>query len=471
MESLSQIGQWITENEALLSGIAALIVVAGVVFSPVGLGLRRIFERSGDTTEGDPPPEVATDTTSNADPVIPETHPSVAILPLANMSDDREQEHLADGLTEDLITAIAAIRDFYVTSRNSSFAYKGQSPDIRDVGRALGVRYVVEGSLRLIGDKTRTTIQLIETESGGHLWAKNYDRPQHDMLDVQDELVSNIAAALSEQISTAEVDRNRDVPPSELGAWQLIQRAMTANFNENPSMERATKIVDLLRRAVEVEPDNAFARAAYAWMLLSRGINGWDPDALGTIRAGQEQLRTAIDLQGWDAGTQYYIGAAYIYSGRHDVAVRFLKQSLAGNPHQPDAMVHLALAWAYLEDFDRAYELFDAADRMSSQRAVSTVYSWYRGIALTLEERYEEAVPIIRDVLQSFPRYATARITLAIAYDMIGEHDKARSSVEKAVELEPEVNPDGILLNVSAHPDPERGRARGDVLRRYWPDR
>lgn len=478
MEALSEFGVWISENEALLSGIAALIVVAGVVFSPIGIGIRRLASRgdAGARSEGVHVQSDSADTLAESQTVsedddasAPEGLPSIAVLPLVNMSDDRAQEHLADGLTEDLLTALAATRHLYVASRNSSFAYKGQSPDIREVGRALGVRYVVEGSIRRIGESTRTTIQLIEAESGGHIWAKRYDRLDKDMLDAQDEVVSDIAGTLSIEISGAEVDRNREVPESQLGAWQLVQRAMSSNFNENPSIARSGKVLEILQRAVDVESTDAFARAAYAWMLLSSAINGWAKDPMAAIREGQAQLRAAIDLGSWDPLTQYYIGAAYIYMGRHDVAVRFLKQSLAANPYQPDAMVHLALAWAYLEDFDRAYEHFDAADRMSSQRSVSTVYSWYRGIALSLEGRYEESIEIVSSILEHIPRYATARITLAIAYEMTGDSDKARAAVRKAWELEPDLNMNGILLNVSAHPDPERGQARGDVLRRYWP--
>lgn len=467
MESFSEIGTWISENEALLSGIAALIVVAGVVFSPIGIGVRRILGRT-ESVPVETPRAAATEPESDL-PAIPEEHPSIAVLPLVNLSDDREQEHLADGLSEDLITALAATSHRYVASRNSSFAYKGQSPDIRDVGRTLGVRYVVEGSLRFVSNKVRTTIQLIEAEAGGHLWAKNYDYLQGDMLDLQDELISDIAGTLSMEIAKAEVERNREIPASELGAWQLVHRAMDSNFNENPSIERSSKVLELLARAVEIEPNNAFARAAYAWMLLSSAINGWAEDAMSTIREGQSQLRATIDIGSWDTLTQYYIGAAYIYMGRNDVAVRFLKQSLAANPHQPDAIVHLALAWAYLQDFDRAREHFDAADRISSQRAVSMAYRWYRGIALGLEGRYAEAIPIVSEVLDHIPRYATARATLAIAYEMTGESDKAKAAVEKADALDPGLNLDGILLNVGAHPDPEQGRLRADIVRRYWP--
>lgn len=477
MESLSQIGSWISENEALLSGIAALIVVAGVVFSPIGIGLRRLLRQPQDASPTPAPSELDSDAGESDDPTsstaagstAPSDRPSIAVLPFMNMSDDSEQAFLADGMTEDIITGLAATRHLYVVSRNSTFAYKGRSPDIREVGRELGVRYVLEGSIRRVGDKMRTTVQLIEAESGGHLWAEKYDRLYADMFDVQDEVVSDIAGALSLQISQAEVSRNRSEPPSNLGAWELVQRAMNEAFRQTPSLQSSHEMLDLLQRAVELDPRYAYARAAYSWMLFSSAINGWKEDPLATFREGEEQLKAALDLDTSDPLTQYYIGAAYVYSGRNEKAVIFLEESLSSNPHQPDAIVHLALAWAMLGEFARAYDYFDQADRMASQGAVTGPYAWYRGIALGLEGRYEEAIPIVRKLLEHFPRYAMARVTLAIAYETTGELEKARAAVERASELDPGLNVDGIALNIAAHPDPEKGQERAAILRRYWP--
>ncbi len=132
-------------------------------------------------------------------------------------------------------------------------------------------------------------------------------------------------------------------------------------------------------------------------------------------------------------------------------------------------MVHLGLAWGYLADFDRAYDCFDTATRMASNEARTGPYVWYRGIVLGLEGRYEEAIPIIEYLLEHFPRYATARITLAIAYEMTGHPDKAKAAVERACELDPRLNVEGIAMNVGAHPDPAKGQERAAILYRYWP--
>jgi TolB-like protein/Flp pilus assembly protein TadD len=477
VDSLSEIGGWISENEALLSGLAAMIVVAGVVFSPIGIGIRRLLRSSKGAelapavTEPSRVDAPADDTSvpNRALPSAPSDRPSIAVLPFMNMSDDSEQAFLADGMTEDIITGLAATRHLYVVSRNSTFAYKGLSPDIREVGRELGVRYVLEGSIRRVGDKLRTTAQLIEAASGNHLWAEKYDRLYSDMFDVQDEVVSDIAGALSLQITDAEVKRSRREPPSNLGAWELVQQGLKSAFYETPSLQLSRDALGALERAVELDPSYGHARAAYAWMLFSSAINGWATDPFATIREGQKQLSAALELDTSDPLTQYYIGAAYIYNGRHEIAVRFLEQSLASNPHQPDAMVHLALAWGFLGEFERAYVNFDQVDRMAPNRIGVGPYAWYRGIVLTLEGRYDEAIPIISAVLEHIPRYATARVTLGIAYEKTGRPDKARATIERANELDPGLCVDGIALNVSAHPDPEKGREREAILRQYWP--
>jgi len=476
MESLAHIATWISSNEALLSGIAAMIVVAGVVFSPIGLGIRRLLGPSRDVENASehpeparkPSPAAAPPNAATSEQSVPTDRPSIAVLPFMNMSDDSEQAFLADGMTEDIITGLAATRYLHVVARNSTFAYKGRSPDVRDVGRELGVRYVLEGSVRRVAEKMRTTVQLIEAATGTHLWAEKYDRLYADIFDVQDEVVSDIAGALSLQITQAEVSRARREPPAKLGAWELVQQAMHSTFHRGPSLERSRDVVDTLKRAVELDPNYAYARAAYAWMLVSSAINGWAEDHLATFAEGRSQLRTALDLDTSDPLTQYYIGAAYTYIGRWDKSVRFLEKSLTSNPHQPDAVVHLALARGYLGEFERSYAGFDKAERMAANEA-RTGYVWYRGIVLGLEGRYEESIPIVEQVLEILPRYATARVTLAIAYELSGHPDKARAAVERACELDPGLNVDGIAMNVSAHRDPAKGREREAILRRYWP--
>jgi len=476
VDFLSNIGTWISQNEALLSGIAAMIVVAGVVFTPLGAGLRRILAQETGMTPGatpqpseaSPPPSESDPSATPSIPTTPSDRPSIAVLPLLNMSTNDEQQYLAEGMTEDLITGLAANRHLYVVSRNSTFAYKGQSPDIRQVGRELGVRYVLEGSLRPVGEQLRTTVQLIDARDGNHLWAEKYDTPISEISTAQDDVVGEIAGALSIQINAAERRRTANQPTEDLGTWDLVQRGLAFVGYGSPNLANAQKGTEILKSAVELDPDDGFAQACYAWLLFSSAINGWSEDPMQSFVEGEGHLKAALEKGFTDPLTQYFVGCAYIYSGRHERAIRFLEESLSLNPHQPDARLHLALATAYCGDFEKSYELFDRAGHADSGIATGP-YRWYRGIVLCLEERYEEAIAVIEPIVDQIPRYATARVTLALAYEATGRSNEAKAQVTRAAQLDPGLCLDGIALNISAHPDPEKGAEREALLRRYWP--
>lgn len=474
MELFAEMGRWIRENEALLSGIAALIVVAGVILSPLGLGLRRILGRvspAGAQT-GEQSSAVAAEHT--AEPAARQADnlaagPSIALLPFDNLSDDSEQAFLADGMTEDIITGLAATPRLTVIARNSTFAYKGQSPDIREVGRNLGVRYVLEGSVRRVADKIRVTVQLIEAASGNHLWAQKYDRPYAEIFVVQDEVVSDIAGALSLQITAAEVTRARTVPPDNLDAWELVTQALHSHFRHAPAQHGSLDVLDALQRAVALDESYGYARAAYAWMLASAAINGWADEPMAALAQANGELHTALQLDTSDALSQYYIGAAYLYLGKWEKSVRTLQHSLSQNPHQPDALVHLGLSHAYSQNFEEAYACFDNAARMGSNESHEGFYAWYRGIALSLEDRHEEAISFIAPVILNFPFYQTPKIVAGVCFELTGQTQKAKESIERAYAAEPSLNADGIALNIGAHFNPEKGRERIDVFRKYWP--
>jgi adenylate cyclase len=474
---LTHLGGWITENESLLSGVAALIVVAGVVISPFGHGLRRFF---GAGTAGAAEPELpgssaASEPERAADPDsepsgATSTGPSIAVLPFENMSDDSDQEYLADGMTEDLITGLAATPHLNVIARNSTFAYKGKSPDVRDVGRDLGVRYVLEGSVRRVGDKIRVTAQFIDASSGNHLWAAKYDRPYADIFDVQDEVVGEIAGTLSLQINKAEIARSRTVPPSNLQAWELVTQVMHHHLRTVGGLDSERRTLDLLKQAVALDETYAYARAAYAWMLTSAAINGLVDDFQATFDEGRAQLHAALELDLSDSLSQYYIGAAETYIGRWDKSVRFLKMSLAQNPHQPDALVHLGLAYGYQGNFEGAYACFDDAARMGKAESEAGFYAWYRGIVLGLEDRFAEAIAIIEPVIDHFPTYQTPKFVMAVFLDCLGEDDRARRLAARAMTLEPRLNIEGVMVVVGAHFDPEKGRQRVETLRKLLAD-
>jgi adenylate cyclase len=459
MDLFAGVIDWISAHETLLSGIAALIVVGGVALTVLSAGWQRVLGlRSRETSAA--PDETAAPRAGDK--------PSLAVLPFTNLSDSSEQDFLADGMTEDLITGLSANRHLSVVARNSTFAYKGRAPDIRAVGRELGVRYVLEGSVRRVGERLRTTAQLIDAGTGTHLWAEKYDRPYGEMFAVQDELIASIAGALNAQLSAAEYARARSGKPSELGAWERVQRGLMGTFHRMTGEQIRTGIGEL-REAVALDPDYAYARSALAWMLHVAVINGFVDDIPGAFAEARPHLKAALESGNDDPLTLFYAGATYVYSGRHERAIQVLESSLARNPHQPDVHMHLGIACGFLGRFAEAHEHFDRAEQLAPSGGMSLAYGWYRSYVYGFEERYPEAVTSLEDFLTRAARYPTPRIMLGLYLDALGRRDEARSMIERTVRENPDLNLEGLALLVAAHPDPEQGRARAARLRDYWP--
>ena len=223
---INEILSWLSDQESALSALAALVVITGVTLSPLGAGLRGFLSqrelsedklRNNDTatlatSSAILAPAVSTESSGTDDPhdtppPLITDKPSIAVLPFINMSDDKEKEYLADGMTEDILTGLSCDSRLFVIARNSTFAYKGQSPDIRTVGKELGVRYVLEGSIRPVAKRLRITVQLIETDTGSHVWADKIDRPLAEIFDIQDEVVDSLVSALCANLGVAEGKR------------------------------------------------------------------------------------------------------------------------------------------------------------------------------------------------------------------------------------------------------------------------
>ena len=219
--------------------------------------------------------------------------PSVAVLPFQNMSGDAEQDYFADGMVEDIITGLARMKWLFVIARNSSFAYKGKSVDVKQAGRELGVRYVLEGSVRRMANRMRVTGQLIEAETGRHIWADRYDRTLDDVFALQDELTMSVVAAIEPSLRQAEIERVKRKRPENLDAYDLVLRAIPHVYPSMP--EEAAKALPLLERALEMEPDYALAHGFAAWsneILFARG-GRHEENRLGAIRHAHAALPMA----------------------------------------------------------------------------------------------------------------------------------------------------------------------------------
>ena len=241
-------------------------------------------------------------------PPLPDK-PSVAVLPFVNLSADAEQEFFADGMTEDIITGLSRFRSLFVIARNSTFAYKGKSPDVREVARDLGVRYILEGSVRRRGERVRITGQLIDAGTGNHIWAERYDRELEDIFAVQDEVTEAIVAAIAPEIGDVERERAQRKPPDRLDAWGHYQRGLAAYYSSTE--EGLTSAIEQFDRVNEVDPTfaPAFAMAAGArW----RYVMHFEPDDRAEyLSQAREKAYTAItlDFAGPDWPVERWSGA------------------------------------------------------------------------------------------------------------------------------------------------------------------
>ncbi len=289
--------------------------------------------------------------------------PSIAVLPFTNMSGDPEQEYFSDGMTEDIITELSRFRSLFVIARNSSFHYKGQSPKVQEIGRELGVRYVVEGSVRKAGNRVRITAQLVDAATGNHLWAERYDRDLEDIFAVQDEVVETIAANLGQSLRDAALVQARARTASNLTAYDHLLRGRAAwwSGHQNEAFEH-------LNRALAADPDYA---AAHAWLALQYTYNGSNPTLGLTIEElavkAWEHAEAALRIDERDAFVHMAVSMAFAFTLGGDRArgLRHSDAAIALNPHDFDAMYCRAWVLAQQRRFPEALEWFDRARRLS----------------------------------------------------------------------------------------------------------
>lgn len=449
--------EWLANNESSLSAIAAIIaIIAGVavvarliwtrmpaqVMSQVkrpaflsdwrnvalivlGLvaGLAVLLLATGE-------PESPTVTDELAPLVKVEGKPSVAVLPLNYLSDDQSQAYLADGIAEDVITLLSRNPRFFVIARNSSFTYRGQSVDIRQVGEELGVSYVVEGSVRKSGERLRVTVQLIDTSNGQHLWAEQYDRPFEDIFALQDEITNGIAVALGDEIFQAEIARASSTSTDNLDAWGLVMRASRALtvWNSETSMEAVT----LFRAALELDPDYALAKAELARTLCWRASNQWGDNPTGDITKAYSHGEQALKLAPNDPLVLYGVGACYGSTGRADEGVRLLKRAVTKQPNFAIALGMLGLSYTLDGQAERALPYGDQALQLAPQSPYIYLFHSWQSSGLIELGRYEEAEQSLQNAIESYDGWWWTWQNLAAARSGQGDIEGAQQALRTA---------------------------------------
>jgi TolB-like protein len=371
----------------------------------------------------------------NEQPALaPPDKPSLAVMPFTNMSGDPEQEYFADGMVEEIITSLSRIKWLFVIARNSSFIYKGQAVNVGRVGRELGVRYVLEGSVRKAGERVRISGQLIETETSVHLWAERFDRRLDDVFAVQDEITLNVVGAIEPSLREAEIERVKRKRPENLDAYDLVLRALPHVALPMPA--EAAKAMPLLERALTLEPDYAGAHGYLAWchqiLFVYDGFNKESHDA--AIR----HARAALSY-GRDDATALALAGFVISITEHDraTALEALEQALAISPSSSLALFCGSMALAYAGEAERAIDWAVRALRISPFDRMNHLS--YRALAIShfFRGRYDEAAHAARRSLQSIPGSTVSRSMLAAALAKLERIEEAKAVALQVLALDP----------------------------------
>jgi len=362
--------------------------------------------------------------------------PSIAVLPFTNLSGDKEQEYFSDGITEDIITELSRFSELFVIARNSSFQYKGKSPDIRQVGRDLGVRYVLEGSIRRGGDRVRITSQLIDATTGAHRWAERYDRKLEDIFAVQDEVARAIVGILAAHVNKAEAERTLLKPPATWQAYDYYLRAaeIYLSFLSSYTVGELYEARRLLDDSISTDPNYARAFAALSNTYVIAYVQPVDADYLNPT-ALERAYQLAVKGVHIDPNLPFAhakLGLVLMF-GQLDDAIAAFERASALNPNFSDWRFTIPLV--YSGQFTRAIEV--AESHMRLDPFYPPLVPYWSGFARYMLKQYAEALPLLRSCVSRAPNRRTARATLAAVYVRLGRMEEARAEAAQVLRIEP----------------------------------
>ena len=386
---------------------------------------------------------VAAAGTASADKPLPlPDKPSIAVLAFDNLSGDPDQEYFADGIAEDIITALSKFRWFFVIARNSSFTYKGKSVDVKQVAEELGVRYVLEGSVRKAGSRVRISAQLIDAATGNHVWAERYDRELADIFELQDEMTATIVGAIEPELGGAERARAKRKPPDNLDAWDRYQRGLWHFWRF--TRDDADEAERLFQSAIDLDPGFGPAYASVAYLFTLRVVFGWTdaPDqTLGrALRAGQQ----AVSADDKDAFAHYALGRVQTLQGDFETAIAEVEKAIDLNPNLALAYYGLGFALTWSGRTREALPHFHKAIRQSPHDPLLWRFENMAGFAHLHLGEYAEAVEWHRKAARHPNSGFWPNLNLAVAFVEQEEWDKARAAMDAALELQPDLSVTGV---------------------------
>jgi len=381
--------------------------------------------------------------------VLPDK-PSIAVLPFANLSGDPEQEYLADGMVEEIITDLSRVKWLFVIARNSSFAYKGRAIDIRQVGRELGVRYVLEGSVRGGRDRLRITAQLLDSTSGTHLWAERYDREIGDMFALEDEIALSVVGAIEPSLRQTEIERVRRKRPESLDAYDLVLRATRHAYMAMP--DEAARALPFLEQALALEPDYPAAHAMLAWCFHARFQRGGhsEADRATAIRHAHVALK-----EGADDATAIGTAAFVVAFDEHDPATAFaaFNRAAAISPSNAFVLGFGSVVLAFSGQAELAIEWADRALRLSPFDPLRHLPFNAMAMGHFTRGRYEQAAAASRNAIESNPPFSLLHAMLAASLARLEQVDAAKLAAARVLVLQPSFRVGGTLRALGLPPE------------------
>ncbi|HMR29794.1 MAG TPA: winged helix-turn-helix domain-containing protein [Geminicoccaceae bacterium] len=401
---------------------------------------RKGFRFVGEVSEAGPPavvpPAGRGDAGSAPQPLSLPDRPSIAVLPFLNLSGDPEQEYFADGVVEDIISALSRIGWLFVIARNSSFTYKGRAVDLKQVGRELGVRYALEGSVRRSASRVRITTQLIDATSAAHRWAERFEGTLDDIFALQDEVAASVVSAISPQLERAEIERARSKPTDSLDAYDYYLRGM-ASFHRG-TREALDEAVPLFHRAIELDPEFASAYGMAAWCRFWRKINSWMTDPAAEAAEGARLARRAVELGRDDAVALTRGGHALgHFGGDFSSCVAWLDRALVLNPNLSAAWYLGAFQRISLGEPEEAIARFERAMRLSPLDPELVRMQTGMAMAHLFAGHLDEASRWARRAFAELPGFLLTAGIIAASQALAGHADEAERAMRHLRSLDP----------------------------------
>jgi adenylate cyclase len=357
--------------------------------------------------------------------VLPDK-PSIVVLPFDNMSAEAGQDYLADGIVEAITAALSCIRSFFVIARSSAFTYKGRATNARDVGRELGVAYLLEGSVQKAGTRLRIIVQLIETEGGAHVWSSRFDGAIDDFFDLEDRITEQVAGALQPSIRIAEIERSRRKRPQDLGSYDYTMRAMPHVWALEK--EESGKALALLEKALAIDPEYPLALSLAGWCHAQRSVYNWADDIAESQAMARSLAERAAEMSGDDPVILAVLGAVHTFVRNHGTARVLLERAVAVDPNAAWAWTRLGWLENYADQPQKAIGNFERALRLSPIDPMN--FNNYVGIgsAHQIAEEYDRAAAFYRRALAERPNASWIYRNLAASLSGAGRVEEAKQA-------------------------------------------